>query len=623
MQLIIQQSLFCLLILFGLTAVANGQSCWGGYTPSTDAIDCEPGWQPGDFGIPCCAVAEACNSYLSPCPTYDPAFSGAAGCDMSCVGSNCFDSAACNYMGENECFYPLEGFDCDGNCFYDSDGDGEFESEVCCNSIGLEFWGNNDGGIYPTSQSLVQGLEADLEFVLNIPGTFEEPSTGTSYSVDQFVIEEVSGLPSWAEEIDLVGDTIDGEEQVCIPISGIPISVGEYEIQVSGIYTVLIFGLPFEIDAVEYSALINVTENPNPIQGCTYELAANFLAYATIDDGSCEFDGCASSSALNYVPYGNGSEPCIYSDYFCGDPAALNYVSFGTGNSLQCLFEDQVCGAGLSWNTITNACEVEEAFLEAIAVNSCGDGTSWSPELGQCFPVGLCPEDLNSDGVVGVADLLQLLSTFGEYCEESTETVEFTCGDPMNYHGYDYATVQIGEQCWFAENLRTELYQNGDGLQADLSNLEWTNANFGAQCIYENNDENLGLCGRLYNWHAVNDERGVCPSNWHVPSQTEWFVLVDYAAPESGLKLKADSSSTPAWNGTDYLGFSATAAGRRDYATGQFLVLNEHAYWWTGTQTSGDRARLMHISSELTAVESLNYFFEHGFSVRCIQDTEE
>ena len=46
---------------------------------------------------------------------------------------------------------------------------------------------------------------------------------------------------------------------------------------------------------------------------------------------------------------------------------------------------------------------------------------------------------------------MELLSSFGTMCEEP-ETVEFTCGDPMNYHGYDYATVQIGEQCWFAEN---------------------------------------------------------------------------------------------------------------------------------------------------------------------------
>ena len=618
MQLMIKQSLLCLSILFGLTAVANGQSCWGGYTPSTDAIDCEPGWQPGDFGIPCCAVAEACNSYLSPCPTYDPAFSGAAGCDMSCVGSNCFDSAACNYMGENECFYPLEGFDCDGNCFYDSDGDGEFESEVCCNSIGLEFWGNNDGGIYPTSQSLVQGLEADLEFVLNIPGTFEEPSTGTSYSVDQFVIEEVGGLPSWAEEIDLVGDTIDGEEQVCIPISGIPISVGEYEIQVSGIYTVLIFGLPFEIDAVEYSALINVTENPNPIQGCTYELAANFLAYATIDDGSCEFDGCASSSALNYVPYGNGSEPCIYSDYFCGDPAALNYVSFGTGNSLQCLFEDQVCGAGLSWNTITNACEVEEAFLEAIAVNSCGDGTSWSPELGQCFPVGLCPEDLNSDGVVGVADLLQLLSTFGEYCEESTETVEFTCGDPMNYYGYDYETVLIGEQCWFAENVKfLPFLEEPNGVAGQAYVYDY----FGNSADEAMTMTNYNVHGALYDFEAVINWP-VCPSGWVVPSYSQFLELFNYLG---GIENAANELlSSGYWpeivNASNSSGFSSLPSGWK--YTG-FSEINLGTHLWTRTEYDAPRGHSFYLN------EGTNWQFNHvgagkfsAQSVRCLKDTE-
>ena len=302
-----------------------------------------------------------------------------------------------------------------------------------------------------------------------------------------------------------------------------------------------------------------------PIQGCTDTAACNYNFEAFSDDGSCEY-GC------------------------------LN------------------CGPGTVWNDSVSQCLPSPLI--------CNEGTYWDAATQSCMPLQSCEEDLNSDGIIGIADLLQLLSTFGEYCEETIETSEWTCGDPMNYHDYYYATVQIGDQCWFSENLQSEYYQNGDGLQADLSNLEWTNANFGTQCIYENIDENLGLYGRLYNWHAVNDERGVCPANWHVPSQTEWFALVDYAAPESGLKLKADSLSTPAWNGTDYLGFSATPAGRRDYASGQFLVLNEHAYWWTGTQTSDDRARLMHISSELTVVESLNYFFEHGFSVRCIKDTE-
>ncbi|MDA8607019.1 fibrobacter succinogenes major paralogous domain-containing protein, partial [Flavobacteriales bacterium] len=543
---------------------------------------------------------------------------------------------ACNYMGENECFYPLEGFDCDGNCFYDSDDDGEFESEVCCNSIGLEFWGNNDGGIYPTSQSLVQGLEADVEFVLNIPGTFEEPSTGTFYSVNQFIIEEVSGLPSWVEEIDLVGDTINGEEQICIPINGIPIATGEYEIQVSGIYTVLIFDLPFEIDAVEYSALLYVTENPNPVEGCTYDLAANYVAYATIDNGSCEFDGCAWSSALNYVPYGNGSEPCVYPNQFCGDPAALNYVSFGTGNTLQCLFEEQVCGAGLSWNENTNSCEMDDEFLQAIVVNICGEGTIWNSELSQCFPEGLCPEDLNSDGIIGITDLLQLLSTFGEYCEETIETSVFSCGDPMNYHGYDYTTVQIGEQCWFAENLRTELYQNGDSLLSALSSDDWSSASGPGYCAPYNETE-VDQRGLIYNAYTARTNE-VCPSGWTVLGDGPWRQFEEelgftqyetlyqtWRCEPLGDWMKSNSFGEVSWDGTNQIGFSAIPAPVRTNS-GQFWGNGNSACFWTSTGGYGNygpyHRRLE--TQEARVFRDYNHVpmhsNNHGAAIRCVKD---
>jgi len=67
-----------------LSVSMQGQTCWGGYVPSNDAIDCLPGWTPGSPSGPCCATAKACNSYASPCPTYDEA-AGVGGCDMSCT----------------------------------------------------------------------------------------------------------------------------------------------------------------------------------------------------------------------------------------------------------------------------------------------------------------------------------------------------------------------------------------------------------------------------------------------------------------------------------------------------------------------------------------------------------
>ena len=109
------------------------------------------------------------------------------------------------------------------------------------------------------------------------------------------------------------------------------------------------------------------------------------------------------------------------------------------------------------------------------------------------------------------------------------------CGDLMNYHGYDYATVQIGEQCWFAENLLTEFYDNGDGILGDLSDEDWTATSDGAQAIFDDSISNLNVYGRLYNFYAVLDERSLCPAGWHVPEDSSWDTLteslggIDYA----------------------------------------------------------------------------------------------
>ena len=289
--------------------------------------------------------------------------------DESCVFPTCLDSLALNYD-------PTGG--CEGDCIYG------------CASIGDPSWISLNEGIHPAENSVVQGMQAELEFVLNIPGTVQDGATGTPYAVSQFVIEEVTGWPSWADAIEMEGDTLEAQEQICVPISGIPVSEGTYELSILGTYTVLIFDLPFEIGAVEYSAFIHVEANPDPVEGCTYELAVNFLPYATLDDGSCEFEGCADQTALNYIPYGNSFDFCVYAE--------------------------SVCGIGLVWDDLLQTCVPSEEFVEALQIIACGEGTYWNEELGICLPIDSCPEDLDGDGIVGVEDLLTLLSSFGTPC---------------------------------------------------------------------------------------------------------------------------------------------------------------------------------------------------------------
>ena len=109
--------------------------------------------------------------------------------------------------------------------------------------------------------------------------------------------------------------------------------------------------------------------------------------------------------------------------------------------------------------------------------------------------------------------------------------------------------MQIGEQCWFAENLRNEHYANGDAIPGELSNSEWNadDTNLGAQAIYNNDASNLADYGRLYNWYAVDDARGLCPSGWHVPTDGEFMTLeMELGMSESEANQMAGAAPTKA-----------------------------------------------------------------------------
>ena len=157
------------------------------------------------------------------------------------------------------------------------------------------------------------------------------------------------------------------------------------------------------------------------------------------------------------------------------------------------------------------------------------------------------------------------------------------CGgaSTVTFDGYTYDLVAIGDQCWFAENLRTEHYANGDAIPGELSNSEWSNAddtNLGAQAVYNNDVSNLADYGRLYNWYAVDDARGLCPSDWHVPTDGEYMTLemqlgmsesaansTGWRGTDQGTQMKSSPQDSPSWNGTNTSGFSGLAGGSRNF----------------------------------------------------------
>ena len=191
------------------------------------------------------------------------------------------------------------------------------------------------------------------------------------------------------------------------------------------------------------------------------------------------------------------------------------------------------------------------------------------------------------------------------------------CGDPYTYDNHSYATVQIGNQCWFAENLRTTVYADGSAIPEVTSG--WGGYT-DARCDYANNANNVGTYGRLYNWPAVNDASGLCPSGWHVPTDGEYTTLTGGLGGTSlaGAKMKSSSSDTPSWDGTNTSGFSGLAGGFRT-KDGGFLGGGLYGYFWSAS-TTGEYSWYRVLSVGYTGVSRNSYSIREGYSVRCVQD---
>jgi uncharacterized protein (TIGR02145 family) len=262
---------------------------------------------------------------------------------------------------------------------------------------------------------------------------------------------------------------------------------------------------------------------------------------------------------------------------------------------------------------------------------ACGEGTIWDVNIQACVVPEFCQEDLDGDGVIGVNDLMQLLSVYATDCEAEDvdpELDEFTCGGPLNYQGYDYATVQIGEQCWFAENLRNQKYANGDLIPDNLDDVQWSSTDFGATSIYgeDSSDcygpcdeiENLDWHGRLYNFEAIQDPRGLCPSGWSPPSETDVLDLIGYYG---GVNLAGpDLAAEGAWGvGTGESGLDVVPQGWRN-PSGYFSLSGDF-YLWTSTEGLPNESSFLRVAYQGSIlVDQISQWF--GMSARCLKDTE-
>ena len=269
---------------------------------------------------------------------------------------------------------------------------------------------------------------------------------------------------------------------------------------------------------------------------------------------------------------------------------------------------------------------------------ACGEGTVWDEVSQTCVVANV--SDTDFDGCVGINDFLVHLSNFGSGCGPESA---WSCGDPLEYHGYYYATVLIGEQCWFAENLITENYRDGQPITSNVSNADWITLVSGARTVYGGIEDSpcvddyvpwntcdtilsLEAYGRLYNWFAVNDNRHLCPLNWHVPSNFDWSELTTYLGGENiaGVAMKTEEGWYVGVGGNNSSGFSAYPGGEKSMTS--YHGGGAYAIFWSQTpdESNSEYAWQWSLSgpNSPSYLNSDPWFKTSGYSVRCIQDSE-
>lgn len=184
------------------------------------------------------------------------------------------------------------------------------------------------------------------------------------------------------------------------------------------------------------------------------------------------------------------------------------------------------------------------------------------------------------------------------------------------------ASVIIGTQVWTKANLDVSYYRNGDKIPQVKDPAKWAKLTTGAWCWYNNDSATGAVYGKLYNWYAVHDPRGLAPEGWHVASDPEWWVASDFLGKGSGGKMKETGTvhwMNPNIDATNSSGFMGLPGGYRS-ETGQFCYINYLGLWWTSTEYNKSTAwyrRLLCFSSFL---DWWRFPKEMGFSVRCIKN---
>lgn len=186
------------------------------------------------------------------------------------------------------------------------------------------------------------------------------------------------------------------------------------------------------------------------------------------------------------------------------------------------------------------------------------------------------------------------------------------------------ASVGICCQSWMTRNLDVSTYKNGDVIPQVTDAAEWSSLTTGAYCYFNNDSTTYAATyGKLYNWYAINDPRGLAPEGWHIPSDFEWTTLAScLGGPGVAgdlLKEKGTVHWTPPNTGTNLSNFTGLPGGNRSDA-GNFPAAGMYGQWWSLTEDSSNTANTRYLINSSNGIYINTINKKYGCSVRCIRD---
>jgi uncharacterized protein (TIGR02145 family) len=330
------------------------------------------------------------------------------------------------------------------------------------------------------------------------------------------------------------------------------------------------------------------------------EMLSVFGDTDTDSDGVWDsLDDCVDLSACNYA--NDPSEPCAYIDVLgvCGGGCE------GDGDEDGICDSEDDCVGVLDECGVCNGPGATEVVIESITILY---DSVYAEAIDNWFVF-----EVGADTVFNYT----CAPYFGD------------CGDLVSHEGYDYSTVQIGDQCWFSENCRylPVVSPSSEGNTTDP--YYYVNGYQGTDVTAAQATSNYGTYGVLYNWPAVMTA-GICPSGWHIPSDGEWQTMeislgmseaeandTGYRGTDEGHQMKSTSGWNSSGNGSNSSGFNGLPGGNR--CSGGFCNSGNFGYWWSASESgsySWER-RLFNDADDVGRDVGNRY---DGFSARCVRD---